>query len=107
MARLIEFENVPRDYGMTGTNAIVESEDGNRYLIQDGFGGIDTLRGGAVRWQHGMVVQLQPTDTLESLRAGEWNELTSLWDAVTHGYDDSRPVLEISPANLAKSAGVE
>lgn len=102
MAKLIESRQVERDYGTNGTDAIVESESGQRYLIQDAFGGIGTLAGGAVRWQHGIVIQLQPGDTFESLESGEWNESTSLWDAVTGGYDDSRPVCEsMAPAVLA------
>ena len=106
MTKLHELESVERDYGLTGTVAIVESTEGKRFLIQDAFGGVDTLEGGAVRWRHGTVIQLQPNDTLSSLRAGEWNECTTLWDAVTHGYDESRPVLEISPENLAKASGI-
>jgi len=91
---------------MRGNNAIVE-QDGNRYLICDAFGGIDTLRGGAVRWDHGMVIQLQATDTLESLRCTAWNDELTLLDAVLHGCDDSRPILEDRSAlNMAKSAGL-
>jgi hypothetical protein len=107
MAKLIESVNVERDYGTTGTNAIVEAGNGKRYLIQDGFGGTGSLQGGAVRWEHGLVIELQPGDTLASLAVGEWNETASLWDAVIRGYDDSRPVLEgMSPISLAKSAGL-
>lgn len=104
MTKLIEIENVERDYGTNGINAIVESNDGRRFLIQDAFGGIDTLQGGAVRWRHGVTIQLQPNDTFESLRSGEWNDDVTLWDAVTHGQDDSRPVLEVSPESLANAA---
>lgn len=106
MAKLIESENVERDYGMRGTNAIVEV-DGKRLLICDAFGGIDSLDGGAVRWRHGVMIQLQSSDTLESLRAGKWNESVCLWDAVTHGHDDSRPILTgESIADLAAIAGL-
>ena len=107
MAKLIEIEHVERDYGMAGVNAVVESSDGKRLLICDGFGGVDSLQGGSVRWQHGMVVELQPTDSIESLRTGEWNDMTTHWDAMIHGYDKDRPILVgINPEGLAVSAGI-
>lgn len=106
MTQLIEHETVKRDYGMSGTNAIVETDNGERLLICDAFGGVDTLEGGMVRWKHGLVIQLQPGDTLKDLKSEAWNEYTTLWAAVMHGYDESRPVLKIRPDNLAKSVGI-
>lgn len=106
MTKLIESENVDRDHGMTGTNAIVEAESGERYLICDGFGGVDSLEGGAVRWKHGTVYHLQCDDTLELLHSTDWNETTTLWEAVTRGFDGSRPVVLADPENMAKSAGL-
>lgn len=106
MTKLIGCEIVERDYGMIGINAIVESNNGRRFLVQDAFGELDTLQGGAVRWRHGIAILLQPNDTFESLRATDWNDSVSLWDAVTHGHDESRPVLEASPESMARSAGI-
>jgi len=107
MTKLIESQSVTRDYGMSGTEAVVESNDGQRYLICDGFGGVDDLRGGAVRWEHGIVVKLQPDDTLECLKSKQWNDIVTLWQAVTQGHDDSRPVLEgITPTAMAKACGL-
>jgi hypothetical protein len=106
MAKLIEMESVERDYQFKGTDAIVETDAGKRLLIRDAFGGIDTLEGGAVRWRHGFAVELQPTDTLESLKTEMWNDETSLFHAVINAFDDSRPLLGIDPTNLAKSAGL-
>lgn len=104
MTKLIEHECVERQYGFGGMNAIVETDEGKRFLICDGFGGIDNLRGGAVRWEHGMAIHLQPDDTLDSLRTDMWNEHTSHLDAVIHGYDNSRPLfVGLDPTNLAKS----
>jgi hypothetical protein len=106
---VIEQEQVERDYGMQGTEAIVEHPDHGLIYIADGFGGVDTMRGGAVRWEHGMAVKLQPGDTLESLLETEWNESTSLFRAMLEGYDEARPVLEISGrqiAAIAKAAGL-
>lgn len=106
MAKLIERESVDRQFGFSGTNAIVEIDDCHRLLVCDGFGGIDSLEGGTVRWRHGAVYGLQPSDTFESLRAGEWNEHETLWDAVIHGHDGLRPVLDADPEEVAKSAGI-
>ena len=105
MVKLIEAETVTRAYDFRGTDAIVES-DGNRLLICDGFGGVDSLRGGAVRWEHGLVIRLQPDDTIESLKRAMWNECTSHWLAIVSGYDRSRPILLESPVKLAAAAGL-
>lgn len=93
MTKLIEKESVRRDYDMIGTNAVIDTVDHGRLLIQDGFGGIDDLCGGAVRWRHGLAVQLQPTDSLELLRSEMINDFTSRFDQVTMGYDKTRPIL--------------
>jgi len=106
MTKLIEHESVERDYGFKGTDAIVEANNGDRYLIRDGFGGIDTMAGGAVRWRHGMAVKLQPSDTIDSLKSEKWNDETSLWHAVVNGFDDNRPLVLIDPTNMAKAAGI-
>lgn len=62
------------------------------------------MRGGAYRWDHGAAFQLRPDDTFESLRAEAWNEDTTLFQAVAAGYDDDRPLLEISAYDLNKIA---
>ena len=107
--QVIETETVDRDYGMHGTNAIIDHPRHGRLLLRDGFGGMDDLRGGAVRWEHGIAVQLQPTDTLASLRAGNDYEHATAFERVVKGYDDSRPVLDWTGdmvAQVAKSAGL-
>ncbi len=91
--KIVEKEDVTRDYDMRGINAIIDHPKHGRLLICDGFGGIDNLEGGAVRWKHGMVVQLQDDDTLDGLQTAEWNDYTNLWGAVVNGYDKDRPVL--------------
>jgi len=106
MTKLIESVSVERDYGRTGTDAIVEANDGERYLIRDGFGGVDSLEGGAVRWSNGALYHLQPEDTIASLQSEAWNETTSVWDAVVAGFDGSRPVVLIDPTNMAKAVGL-
>jgi len=92
-AQLIEKESVGREYGFDGMHAIIDHPIHGRLWIMDGFGGVDTLKGGAVRWAHGMAVKLQPGDTLQSLKETPWNDYCALGDAVINAYDDTRPVL--------------
>lgn len=67
--RIVESEQVERDYGFKGTQMIIDHPNRGRLMLCDGFGGMDSLDGGAVRWRHGMAVQLRTGDTFESLRA--------------------------------------
>jgi hypothetical protein len=41
---------IKRDYGFDGTRAIVDTAKHGRILIEDGYGGEDTMKGGCVRW---------------------------------------------------------
>lgn len=93
-AKIIELETREGQYGMGHTAMVIEHPEHGRLLLVDGFGGVDTPKGGAYRWEHGAVYRLQPSDTLESLRAAAWNEGTSLYDAVVRGLDHARPALE-------------
>lgn len=90
--KIIERREVKRDYGFLGTEAIIDHHKHGRLLIADGYGQMDGARGGMVRWEHGMVIKLQPADTFASLEAGAWNESTTLMQAVRAGYDDTRPL---------------
>jgi hypothetical protein len=104
-------ETVERDYGMPGTIAIVDLPKGTRLLIEDAFGGIDTLQGGAVRWKHGFAAVLQPGDTLESLRKIDPSYAfdVSYYEATKNGLDDTRPLLTWEGyviENIAKSVGL-
>jgi hypothetical protein len=83
---LIEKRTVTREYDFQGTDAIIYHPKLGRLLIKDAFGGMGQLRGGAVRWEHGMAIQLKPDDSFESLR--------DLLGMVLAGYDPERPVLE-------------
>ena len=93
-ASLVEWENVAREYGFDGTQAIIDHPVHGRLFICDGYGGQDTPNGGTVRWRHGMAIKLQAGDTLDSLRSSPWNDFGDLFDAVLSGYDDTRPVME-------------
>ena len=90
---LIQKKKVMRDYGFSGVEAIVHSSKYGRFLICDGYGGENTLAGGAVRFKHGMVIRLKANDTLESLEKDLWNDSTTLYQAMFNGLDDSRPIL--------------
>lgn len=90
----IEHETTRGQYDMQYDSLVVDHPEHGRLLLMQGFGGVDQLRGGAYRWEHGAAYQLQPGDTLERLREAAWNEWTSLYDAVLHGHDASRPMLE-------------
>jgi hypothetical protein len=85
---LIETTRVESDYGMLCRLAIVEHPKHGRLFIREGYGGEDSLAGGAIRWKHGLAIKLLPGDTLESLRATPDGYLD-----LVQGFDPDRPVL--------------
>lgn len=91
--KVIEQQFITRDYGFTGVRAVIEHPDHGRLLIEDGYGGENTLMGGAVRFIHGIVIRLKPGDNLAAMKAGSWNDCTNTLSAVLSGYDDERPIL--------------
>lgn len=94
MIKIIEKNTEEGQYGFNFDEMIVEHQTHGRLLLVEGFSGQDELRGGMYRWSSGIAVKLQPDDTIKSLRDGEWNDFTSLYQAVTTGHDDSRPVMD-------------
>jgi len=102
---VFEKRDVTRDYGLAGVEAIIEHPTAGRLLIADGFGGTDSLAGGAVRWRHGLACRLWPDDTFDVLDQ-PWNAGTSLADAVTAGHDNDRPVLDWSGRTIASVAAI-
>ena len=102
---LIEQRKVECEYQFTGTDAIIDHPKYGRLFICDGFGGMDELRGGAIRWEHGMAIKLLPGDTLDVLHA---NNASILFYARI-GDDNSRPVLPwtgMMVAAVARTAGL-
>lgn len=91
-------------YDMLCTEIIIDHPKHGRLLLVEGFGGVDSLAGGAYRWQHGIVAQLQPGDTLASLHGDGWNDYCNLYQAVVQGYDDSRPILDWTGAMIKSCA---
>ena len=107
--KLIESTTETGVYDISSTMAIIEHPQHGRLLICDGYGGEGTLQGGTYRWKHGVVCKIKPTDTLPSLEHEDWNEGTTALDAVLHGCDDTRPVLDWhgqAIAAIAKQAGI-
>jgi hypothetical protein len=103
--KVISKRSVERAYGLNGNEIIIDHATAGRLLLTDGFGGIDTLDGGAVRWKHGLVVQLKPDDTF-SVIDSQLADCSYLHDWVIDGYGESRPILNWSGyaiENLAKS----
>jgi hypothetical protein len=78
-------------YGMSTAALILDTDTHGRLLISDGFGGLDSLEGGAYRWKHGVVVRLKAADTFDIL-AEPWNDYTDTLSAVLAGDDPERPV---------------
>jgi len=92
---LVETQAVERDYGFDGTQAIIDTNNG-RLLIKDGYGGVDTLAGGCVRWRHGAAYALQPGDTFKSMSAKFgtcYGKDVSILSAVFEQADEARPYL--------------
>jgi len=110
--RVIESRSVERDYGFDGVEAIVEHEGyrmPGRLYIADGYGGEEDINGGCVRWEHGIVCRLRPDDTLDTLD-GDYNGHVTIMEAMTHGYDDDRPVMDWpgrAIAAIAQVAGLQ
>lgn len=95
-ATILEHETETGRCGMSAVLVVVEHPEHGRLLLVEGFGGLDAPQGGAYRWEHGTAYRLRPGDTFASLRAEPWNEITSTYEAMLRGYDDSRPLLEWS-----------
>lgn len=80
-------------YDMDYNMIIIDTDKHGRILLTDGFGGMDSIDGGMYLWRHGLAIKLQPGDTLEKLENMDWNTETSYLDAVLHGIDNERPIL--------------
>lgn len=104
-SKIIEQISVERDYGFTGTAAIVDHKKYGRIFIEDGFGGIDTLAGGRVRFKHGMIISLKKDDTFEKLGSFvDRLDNISILELAENGYDSTRPILDLSGFSIDKIA---
>jgi len=91
-AKLIEKDTQEGCYGFNFDRIIVDHPTCGRLLLVEGWGG-DDINGETYRWRNGLVIQLKTADTLSSLDSEAWNDYCSAFQAITHGHDDSRPIL--------------
>lgn len=106
---VIEIETIRAEYNMRKTLAIVVHPVLGRLYIAQQYGGEQTLDRGAIRWSQGLACQLQPSDTLQSLRDAMHNNSVTVYDAMLSGYDSNRPVLQIGGKEveqIARAAGL-
>lgn len=64
--RLIETTVIPNSVGSFRL-ILAEHPRYGRVLLIEGFGGLDSLHGGAWRFRHGRAFQVEPSDTLAYL----------------------------------------
>ena len=69
MAKLIERDTQDGAYGMTAERMIITTESGQRVLLMQQFGGLNSMAGGAYRYRHGLALAVSERDTLASLDA--------------------------------------
>lgn len=93
-------------YSMQGER-IIAAKGNKRYLLTTGYGGGQTVRGGAMRWDHGVVVQLLPKDTLHSLSQTPEGDINSVMDRALAGADPARPVLNIDPRTIVAALDLD
>ncbi len=104
MSKPVERETYTGAYDQPCERIIIDHSELGRIMLSREFVGMDELRGGAYRWA--TAYQLQPGDTLEELDSGDWNDSTSLLQAVEHGADDTRPALDWSSEAVRELAEV-
>lgn len=90
--RVVEQRDVEREYGFGGVEAIIDHSTHGRLYIADGFGGMDPLGGGCVRWRHGIVCGLKADDDLDAL--DEWHSGCTVHTRMLAGYDTDRVPLD-------------
>ena len=96
---LVEKRELDGKYGFKVTEAIIELPlPTGRMLICNGFGGMDELRGGAVRWEHGIAIKLRSSDTFAVLDKDD-----TLYNA-RHGYGEDREIMQWDGFYLEKIA---
>lgn len=90
-------------YGISREMVIIDHPRHGRLLLAQEYGGDLELRGGTYRW--GSAYRLHHDDTFEVLEA-DWNESTSILEAVQYMVDESRPWLDWPSYMVARLAGV-
>jgi len=102
-ATIVEAREGEHEYDFKGTEVIIDHPKYGRLFLTTGFGGMGEMRGGAVRWEHGMAIQLRADDTFAVLDKDD-----TLYNAM-HGYGEDRAILEWPGKiieSVANSAGL-
>lgn len=99
--RIVDSRVTRGAYDFLRAQMIVDHPRHGRLLLAEEYCGETELRGGQYRW--GSVHRLRPDDTFDAL-GGEWNECTTILDAVEMQHDDSRPWLDWPPLYVERMA---
>jgi len=83
--KIIEQKTSAADYDLPCKEAIVDHDTMGRLYIAEGFGGLDSLEGGQMRWKHGFAIKIEKSDTLENLHERRWNDETTYYQAMLAG----------------------
>ncbi len=102
--KVIERRDVIGSYDMRCTQAIVDHSEFGRLLITEGFCGMYDLRGGQYLWEGGVVAQLRPDDTFETLQSPANSIGMTILSFVLDGRDQVRPMLPWPGPNIARLA---
>lgn len=95
---IIEKRVVECEYAIKGVEAIIDHKTLGRIFVCKGFGGLGELRGGAMRWEHGIAIKLRSSDTFAELEKED-----ALYNA-KHGYGQDREVMQLDGLHLEKIA---
>lgn len=98
---LIESRITDGQYGLSREMMIVDHPVHGRLLLAEEYGGELELRGGGYRW--GSAFRLQAGDTFAALDE-DWNESTTILEAVHACCDTARPWLDWPPFIVARIA---
>lgn len=104
--KVVEQREVEGAYGFDYAQIIIDHHKHGRLLMVEGWGGSE-IDGEQYRWKHGIVASILPDDDFTSLDE-MINPGTRVIDAVIHGSDDDRRLLEWSGhsiENMVKNVG--
>ena len=86
--KLIEQDSFDGLYDFDVNEMIVELEDGARVYLVEGYGGEQSVIGGAYRWSQGAAYKIKLDDDITSL-----HDDMEGYSRMINGYDADRPIL--------------